>query len=198
MDATEKHIIEIGPLRLDPSEHVLVRNGQIVPLTPKVFEILLILAENGGHVVEKEELLSRVWPDTFVEEANLAKNVSMLRKVLSENGLEESCIETIPKRGYRFVAKLNSKHNESKNGGDSAVHGNQPLNIPVNGPRIWQRYLFLLLAVSVIVIAVIGSVYMWRTRIFSSPIKTQIQSLAVLPFENISGDPTQEPLANGL
>jgi TolB-like protein/DNA-binding winged helix-turn-helix (wHTH) protein/Tfp pilus assembly protein PilF len=198
MSTPEKHIIEIGALHLDPSEHVLVRDGQIVPLTPKVFEILLVLVENEGHVVDKEELLSRVWPDTFVEEANLAKNVSMLRKVLSENGMEESSIETIPKRGYRFVAKINGKLNESKNGGGLAVGGNQPLNTPVNRLRIWQRHLLLLLAVSVIVIAVIGAVYVWRIRIFSSPIKTQIQSLAVLPFENISGDPTQEPLANGL
>src|SRR2546423_4716860 len=134
MNSPEKHIFEVGALRLDASEHVLLRDGQIVPLTPKAFEILVILVAREGHVVEKEELLSKVWPDTFVEEASLAKNVSMLRKVLSENGLKESCIETVTKRGNRFVAKLNGKHSEFANDTDLTDEGYQPLNIPVYRP----------------------------------------------------------------
>lgn len=103
MKQSDKHFYEFGPFRLDTAERLLLRDGQHIPLTPKAFETLLILVENYGHVIDKDELLKKVWPDTFVEEVNLAKNVSYLRKIL---GGEEAAqyIETIPKRGYRFVA----------------------------------------------------------------------------------------------
>lgn len=105
MKRSEKHFYEFGSFRLDPVERLLLRDGQHVPLTPKAFETLLILVENGGQVIDKDELIRKVWPDTFVEEVNLAKNVSNLRKVL---GGEQSAqyIETIPRRGYRFVADV--------------------------------------------------------------------------------------------
>jgi DNA-binding winged helix-turn-helix (wHTH) protein len=105
MNQSDKHLYEFGPFRLDPAERLLLRDGQHVPLTPKAFETLLILVENCGHVLNKDELLKKVWPDTFVEEVNLAKNVSYLRKIL---GGEQAAqyIETIPKRGYRFVASV--------------------------------------------------------------------------------------------
>src|SRR5215510_6769248 len=105
MKQSDKHFYEFGPFRLDTAQRLLLRDGQHVPLTPKAFETLLILVENCGHVIDKEELLKKVWPDTFVEEVNLAKNVSYLRKVL---GGEEApqYIETIPKRGYRFVVSV--------------------------------------------------------------------------------------------
>jgi len=98
-----KHFYEFGPFRLDATERLLLRDGQHVPLTPKAFGTLLALVENGGHVIDKDELIKKVWPDTFVEEVNLAKNVSCLRKILG-GAQSEQYIETIPKRGYRFVA----------------------------------------------------------------------------------------------
>jgi Tol biopolymer transport system component/DNA-binding winged helix-turn-helix (wHTH) protein len=103
MSQPARHLYEFGPFRLDATERLLLRDQQHVPLTPKAFETLLVLVEHGGHVIEKDELMKKVWPDTFVEEVNLAKNVSNLRKIL---GAEQSehYIETIPKRGYRFVA----------------------------------------------------------------------------------------------
>ena len=105
MKQSDKHFYEFGPFRLDTAERLLLRDGQHIPLTPKAFETLLILVENYGRVIDKDELLKKVWPDTFVEEVNLAKNVSYLRKIL---GGEEAAqyIETIPKRGYRFVASV--------------------------------------------------------------------------------------------
>src|SRR5262249_43017845 len=105
MKQSDKHFYEFGPFRLDTADRLLLRDGQHVPLTPKAFETLLTLVENCGRVIDKDELLKKVWPDTFVEEVNLAKNVSYLRKVL---GGEEAAqyIETIPKRGYRFVASV--------------------------------------------------------------------------------------------
>src|SRR5919205_1805814 len=103
MKQAEKHLYEFGPFQLDPVERLLLRDGQHVPLTPKAFETLLVLVENGGHVIDKDELIKKVWPNTFVEEVNLAKNVSHLRKILAGEQAAQY-IETIPKRGYRFVA----------------------------------------------------------------------------------------------
>lgn len=90
--------------RLDLGERQLFREGSPVPLPPKVFETLLALVEDAGHILEKEELMARLWPDTFVEENNLNKNVSLLRKTLGSG--EAAFIETIPRRGYRFTAPV--------------------------------------------------------------------------------------------
>ncbi len=105
------HFYEFGPFRLDITERILLRDGQHVPLPPKAFETLLVLVENGGHILDKNELLRRIWPDTFVEEVNLAKKVSYLRKILGAEQSEQY-IETIPKRGYRFVAQVREVFDE--------------------------------------------------------------------------------------
>jgi DNA-binding winged helix-turn-helix (wHTH) protein/tetratricopeptide (TPR) repeat protein len=97
---------EFGPFRLDANDHLLLREGKPVPLTPKAFETLLILVRNGGRVVEKESLIRRLWPDTFVEDNNLAVNISALRKALGESENGHHYIENIPKRGYRFTASV--------------------------------------------------------------------------------------------
>src|SRR5499433_1231979 len=104
MSLQTKHIYEFGPYRLDAAEHLLLRDGAAVPLTPKAFDLLLALVERHGRLLEKGELLKKVWPDTFVEEANLASNISQLRKALGEGENGHRYIETAPKRGYRFVA----------------------------------------------------------------------------------------------
>jgi len=100
-----RHYYEFGPYRIETNERILLREGQLVPLTPKAFETLLALVESGGHILDKEDLLKKVWPDTFVEEVSLAKKVSILRKVLGED-VDHHYIETIPRRGYRFVANV--------------------------------------------------------------------------------------------
>lgn len=94
-----------GPFRLDGSQHLLFRDGQLVPLSPKAVEVLLVLIERHGQLIEKEELMKAVWPDSFVEEANLAVHISQLRKTLvDESG--SHYIETIPRRGYRFIGEV--------------------------------------------------------------------------------------------
>ena len=98
--STDK-IYEFGEWRLDPTEHLLLRNGSAVPLGPKVFDTLLLLVESAGRLVTKDEFMKRVWPDSFVEDLALTQNISQLRKVLG-NG-DAPVIETVPKRGYRFV-----------------------------------------------------------------------------------------------
>src|SRR5262249_37375090 len=102
---SERHLYDFAGFRLDVSERVLLRNGQPVALPPKDLETLLILVEHRGHIVEKEELMRRVWPDSFVEEGNLARRISNLRSILGEDGQGRHFIDTIPKRGYRFVAE---------------------------------------------------------------------------------------------
>jgi DNA-binding winged helix-turn-helix (wHTH) protein/TolB-like protein len=104
VDQTESQTYEFGRFSLNTAERVLLREGEPVPLTPKVFDILLVLVENGGHVVEKDDLMKRVWPSTFVEEGNLTQNISLLRKALGETPNGVQFIETVPRRGYRFVA----------------------------------------------------------------------------------------------
>lgn len=106
MAEQESDFYEFGRFRLDKRERVLLRDRDLVPLTPKVFEILLALVEKSGHVVEKDDLMKRVWPDTFVEEGNLTQSVSLLRKALGETPGGAQFIETISRRGYRFVATV--------------------------------------------------------------------------------------------
>lgn len=121
MRASDKRSYEFGSFRLDAAEYALLRDGQVIPLTPKVFETLLLLVENSGHVVDKNELYKHVWPDAFVEETNLTKNISILRKVLREGDGEKSFIETVPKRGYRFVALVRRSGSENSEHGSNSV-----------------------------------------------------------------------------
>jgi DNA-binding winged helix-turn-helix (wHTH) protein len=100
------HFYAFGPYRLDSEKRVLVHDGTPVPLSPKATEILLVLVEHAGHMVNKDDLMKRVWPDAFVEEGNLNKNVFLLRKALGEWEGGREYIETVPKRGYRFVAPV--------------------------------------------------------------------------------------------
>lgn len=95
-----------GSFCLDQAEQQLLRNGEPIKLGPKVFDILLVLVQNNGCLVTKEKLLEEVWPNTFVEEANLSVNIARLRKALDEGDAQQDCIETVPKRGYRFVAPV--------------------------------------------------------------------------------------------
>src|SRR5215813_2380146 len=107
MNHQTNHLYEFSPFRLDAQERLLQRDGATISLTPKAFDLLLALVERHGRLVDKEELFKAVWPDTIVEESNLSSNIALIRKALGdgENGLK--FIETVPKRGYRFVAPVN-------------------------------------------------------------------------------------------
>src|SRR5215813_1116324 len=106
MSRRSNHLYEFGPFRLDAAERLLSRYGETVPLPPKAFDLLLALIDHHGHLIEKDELLKAVWPDTFVEEVNLSYNVSLIRKALGEGENGQRFIETVPKRGYRFVGDV--------------------------------------------------------------------------------------------
>jgi pimeloyl-ACP methyl ester carboxylesterase/DNA-binding winged helix-turn-helix (wHTH) protein len=102
-------LYSFGAFRVDADERLLFKGDREIPLTPKVFDTLLALVENSTHVLTKKELMQKVWPDSFVEENNLAQNISLLRKALGE-----SYIQTVPKRGYRFVADVHISGGEDE------------------------------------------------------------------------------------
>src|SRR5215204_2266497 len=104
MNRPASHCYLFDGYRVDVSERLLFKENREVQLTPKVFDTLLVLLENSSHVLTKKELMRQVWPDSFVEENNLAQNISILRKALGEGKKGEHYIQTVPKRGYRFVA----------------------------------------------------------------------------------------------
>src|ERR1043166_2907354 len=97
---------EFGPYQLDPGKRILTRDGEGIPLTPKATEILIVLVKHAGQLVEKDELLKEVWPDTFVEEANLSQNIFTLRRALRDDRAEPRYIETVTRRCYRFLASV--------------------------------------------------------------------------------------------
>src|SRR5215469_3272336 len=102
-DRKAKPLYEFGPFRIDPGKELLLRGDQIVPLAPKAFQILLVLVRRSKEMVTKDDLMKMVWPDTFVEEANLSRNIFLLRKALGESPQDHQYIVTIPGRGYRFA-----------------------------------------------------------------------------------------------
>jgi DNA-binding winged helix-turn-helix (wHTH) protein/Tol biopolymer transport system component len=107
MNMQPGRLYQFGSFRLDAAERVLLREGTPVPLAPKAFDVLLVLVERRGHIVEKDDLLKAAWPDAFVEEGNLPVNVSLLRKVLGDDRRNGNrFIETVAKRGYRFIAPV--------------------------------------------------------------------------------------------
>ncbi|NOT48087.1 MAG: hypothetical protein HOP17_10120, partial [Acidobacteria bacterium] len=102
----EKHLYRFGAFALSPEENVLRRDDEVVSLTPKMFEMLHVLIRHHGQVVDKDTLFREVWPDSFVEEGNISFNIRQLRKLLDDNAQSPIYIETVPRRGYRFIAKV--------------------------------------------------------------------------------------------
>ena len=100
---TRQELYEFGPFRVDAQREILLRAGEPVPLTPKTFQILLVLVRHNQEVVTKDDLMKAVWPDTFVEEANLSRNIFMLRKALGESPQDHRYVLTVPGRGYRLA-----------------------------------------------------------------------------------------------
>ncbi len=173
---------EFGPFRLDPKEHTLLRDGRPIPLRPKVFDILLVLIENRGHLVDKEQLMTSVWTEQFVEEGNINKNISMLRRALGEGDDGQQFIETIPKRGYRFIADVRKVNADEAPAPASAARS-----------RGFNRYWIPVLVVPALLIAAVAYFVFIRGR--RTPAVT---SIVVLPFQNLSADPAQDYFVDGM
>ncbi len=210
-----KHIYEFGPFRLIPEERQLLRDNQPVSLTPKAFDLLFVLVENSGHLLEKDELMKRVWPDSFVEEANLSVKMSALRRALGEGPNEHQYVETVPRRGYRFVAgvterwdegtesstrELSEEDNDSSPVADGERQASSTPQAAVSRPRVafrrWQLVLVGLLLLSALLLGLNAGGL--RERLLGKGNPVRIQSLAVLPLENLSGDASQDYFADGM
>lgn len=111
-----RHLFEFGPFRMDQAERLLLRDGRPVPLSGKAFDALLVLLGKSGRLVDKSELMTALWPDSFVEEGNLTVTISMIRKALGDEGRERKYIQTVSKCGYRFVADVRLVAPQSSNG----------------------------------------------------------------------------------
>jgi DNA-binding winged helix-turn-helix (wHTH) protein len=103
-------LYKFGQFCLDVSERVLIRDGRVVPLSPKLFDTLLVFIENRGRILGKDELMQMIWPNTFVEESNLTHNISQIRRALGDG----EYIETIPRRGYRFISEVQTVRREAQ------------------------------------------------------------------------------------
>jgi TolB-like protein/DNA-binding winged helix-turn-helix (wHTH) protein/Tfp pilus assembly protein PilF len=192
---------EFGPYRLDPNARVLFRGREIVPLTPKVLDTLVALVEHAGQLVSKEELLPSVWPDSFVEESNLAQNIAVLRKMLGKSREDGPFIETISKRGYRFVAVVRAvpavePPPASEPG--KTLETLAPATESESGtpPKIGRRVGFIIL-LTMAATLICGAVGFWNYR-RQAAAPPPIRSLAVLPLKNLSGDAGQDYLADGI
>jgi len=206
------HIYEFGPFRLIPEERQLLRDNQPVQLTPKCFDLLVVLVENSGHLIGKDELLKRLWPDSFVEEANLSVNMSALRRALDEGPNEHQYVETVPRRGYRFVAGVRDRwdggaelFSQERSEGAGPIADQEQQTSPLlpaapSRPRTSLRR-WLLVLVGLLLFSVL---LLWlnadglRKRLESKGDAVRIESLAVLPLENLSSDTSQGYFADGM
>ena len=190
---TEKHFYTFGPYRLDPVERVLWRDGQPVPLPPKDVEMLIVLVECAGHIVEKDALLERVWPGVFIEEGNLSRRIFNLRQALGEGSGGQKYIETVPRRGYRFMVAV-EEAGESSPAVRADLGNSAPKQSAAGSPGTRRLWLWPLAVSLVLVItATLASQHFMKARSIAS----QKVMLAVLPFANISGDAGNEYFADG-
>jgi len=153
-----------GEFIVDTDQKVLLRQDKELPLTPKLFETLLILIENSGRIVQKEQFMERLWPHTFVEEANLTSNIQQLRKSLGDNARQPHYIETVTKRGYRFIADVQRVETGNNGVHDSATRADTSLTaIPatVIDRKRPKRKVVIALATAVVVVMFGGFVF-WK------------------------------------
>lgn len=178
-DQRLKELYEFGPFRVDPEKEVLLRAGQPVPLTPKTFQILLVLVRHHKEVVTKDDLMKSVWPDTFVEEANLSRNIFMLRKALGESPQDHQYILTVPGRGYRFAenVRLVTEQDVSI---VAAQHFKVEVQVKETKPWGWIS------AAVILVLAIAGGTTLLLHR---KPVLTEKDTVALADFSNSTGDP---------
>jgi len=195
------HFYEFGPFRLNATERLLQRGTEIVALTPKVLDTLLVLIENSGHIVEKNRLMEQLWPDSFVEESSLTQNISLLRKALSEGDVESNYIETIPKRGYRFVAQVNERHeltNASPLLDLEQVFESERQFEPIRQtlPGETSKHYVPILVVVAVLLSTLTFIYWSRHRTTRETIG--VRSIAVLPFKTIGTEGQTDLLGLGM
>src|SRR5215467_9076464 len=191
MAISTRQTYEFGAFRLDPTERILLRGSEPVALTPKVFDTLVLLVENSGRLVTKDDFMRQVWADAFVEDATLVQSISQLRKALGDPEI----IETVPKKGYRFLGSVRTVVPTSPAISDAAPALESPTSESdraLRAPKqIARHWLLVSAALGVLVVAVVFYVLDRRAG-------PNIRSLAVLPLQNLSGDSGQEYFVDGM
>ena len=191
MAISTRQTYEFGAFRLDPTERILLRGSEPVALTPKVFDTLVLLVENAGRLVTKDDFMRQVWADAFVEDATLVQSISQLRKALGDPEI----IETVPKKGYRFLGSVRTVVPTPPAISDAAPAFESPASESdraLRAPkRIARHWLLVSAALGVLFVAVVFYV------LDRSP-GPNIRSLAVLPLQNLSGDSGQEYFVDGM
>lgn len=210
MNELQRNIYEFGGFRVDSVKRLLTQgDGEIVSLTPKVFELLLYLVQNCGKVIEKEELMREIWTDTIVEESNLSQNISILRRELGEKRGEHQFIVTVPGRGYKFVAEV-TKYEEKGSKGEQEkfipdIAENQISDLknesesdkdlkPKTKNQNRKIYAFIGF---VLLIAVSATLYFWKKSNNSGSVSS-ITSIAILPFKPLVAENRDEALEMGM
>jgi eukaryotic-like serine/threonine-protein kinase len=178
-DEKIKQLYEFGPFRVDPEKELLLRAGETVPLTPKTFQILLVLMRHSKEVVTKDDLMKMIWPDTFVEEANLSRNIFLLRKALGETPQDHQYIVTVPGRGYRFAEGVQLVP-ERELSIVAASHAKVQLQVEETSNWRW------IAVVVVVVLAVAAGAF--RLFFHRSPVLTEKDTVVLADFANSTGD----------
>jgi len=194
VDKQDRRVFRFGPFSIDESEHQLLRDGVPISVTTKAFETLLLLVQRSGHLVEKAEIIQAVWPNSFVEEGNLSVTIHMLRKALGDDGGEFKFIETVAKRGYRFVGDARevtpSESQPPPNIGNTSLLP-EVARRSGSSTRIILGITFLTLVGMTVVLSVVRA---WKQN--EAGIK--IRSLAVLPFRTWNPNVTEDYFRMGL
>jgi DNA-binding winged helix-turn-helix (wHTH) protein/tetratricopeptide (TPR) repeat protein len=181
---------EFGPFRVDPEKETLFRAGESVPLTPKTFQILLVLIRNSNEVVTKDDLMKTVWPDTFVEEANLSRNVFMLRKALGESAQNHRYIVTVPGRGYRLAESVQLVPDQELT---VIAASRSRMQLEVRETRPWG---WIAIAAVVLIAVALG---IWRFISRRQAVLSAKDTVVLADFANATGDAMfDETLRQGL
>ncbi|MFN0277841.1 MAG: winged helix-turn-helix domain-containing tetratricopeptide repeat protein [Pyrinomonadaceae bacterium] len=189
MSGEEKHFYRFKSFRLDVKERQLLHHGNNVPLSPKVFDVLVALVERSGHLVEKDELLKLVWADSFVEEVNVARSVYALRKVLGEDENGSKFIETVAKKGYRFVAKVTEMSEPSASApvlSESPPQIGEAVIPPAAHPNNPTRIILFTVGFATAVFLILMLSFNFRSTSSGDP--NEIRSIAVLPPKPLTAE----------
>jgi len=178
-DQKTRPLYEFGPFRVDPEKELLLRQDEAVPIAPKAFQVLLVLMRHSKQVVTKDDLLKTIWPDTFVEEANLSRNIFLLRKALGETPQDHQYIVTVPGRGYRFAEDVQMVPERELNI-VSASHTTVEMQVEETRPWPW-------IAAAAGLVVAIGVVM----RLFShhAPLFGERDTIVLADFANSTADP---------
>ncbi len=223
-----RHFYRFGDFTVDTDQKVLLRHGSPLPVTPKVFETLLILLESSGRIIEKEELMKRLWPNSFVEESNLTFNITQLRKSLGDSARHPQYVETVARRGYRFIAEVeevlsddvstgrHTSHRFETSAPESPIGGSGKCNAPPAANHIFDlapvnndvaepgaairsnKKLILSFAVAAAAFLMVVGWWFWRHTAARNTAPQTRLMLAVLPFKNLTGDTEQLYFSQGL